>query len=110
MMRHSRHARRSCLPLVLAGLALAFASGAKVEANGTIDTSDSTLAAGTAPQQGSVTIDPCVVGGPAPAMPALGTLGTLGTMAGAVPAFPGGGTGADGEFHATADATLPGGT
>ena len=110
-MRSVLFTRRSSLGLVLAGLAsgLLFTSGSTVQANGTIDTTGSSVAAGAAPQQGTVTIEPSAPPGPAPEMPALGSPGTLEAMSGAVPPFPGGGTGADGDFHATADMTLASG-
>jgi hypothetical protein len=114
-VRHVPQLRRPRLCFVLSSLtlALAFATGAPLRANGTIDTTLSSVSAGTAAVQGTVTIDPCVAPGAAPEMPSLGTLGTLGalgTAIGTIPPFPGGGTGADGAFLATADETLLGGT
>ncbi|MHC4471206.1 MAG: DUF4097 family beta strand repeat-containing protein, partial [Planctomycetota bacterium] len=76
---------------------------------GTIDDASATVEAGTAPVEGTVTVDPCLTGRSLPALPPLGDIGDLGTMTGTLPAFPGGGTGTV-AFSASADQTLPGGT
>ncbi|MHC4861937.1 MAG: hypothetical protein ACYTDY_17795, partial [Planctomycetota bacterium] len=60
---------------------------------GTIDDASATVEAGTAPVEGTVTVDPCLTGRSPPALPPLGDIGDLGTMTGTLPAFPGGGTG-----------------
>ena len=77
---------------------------------GTIDDTSATVEAGSAPTQGTVTIDACLAGGTPPSLPPLGDIGAIGAMTGSLPAFPGGGTGADDAFSASADRTLPGGT
>jgi hypothetical protein len=77
---------------------------------GVIDTTGATIEAAPTVTTGTVTIDPCAVGGSPPDIPELGTIGTIGTMTGSLPANPDVGTGSDGAFHATADVTLPGGT
>src|SRR5687768_16581597 len=87
------------VPIVLALLA------GGTRADGTIDTTGATIATGAAATHGTVVIEPCVMGGTPPT-----TLGSIGTMTGSLPAFPGGGTGSGGAFHATTDQTLPGGT
>src|SRR5688572_29612646 len=91
------------VPIVLALLA------GGTRADGTIDTTGATIATGAAATQGTVVIEPCVMGGTPPTLPPLPTLGSIGTMTGSLPAFPGGGTGSGGAFHATTDQTLPGG-
>jgi hypothetical protein len=77
---------------------------------GTIDVASATVEAGSAPAEGTVTIDPCLTGRSPPALPPLGDIGDIGTMTGSLPAFPGGGTGADDAFTASANETRPGGT
>lgn len=80
-------------------------------AAGTIDTTNATVAAGTAPTQGIVTIDAAAPTFAAPALPPNDPLGTLGTMPGSVPTFPGGGNGALGAFVAgPPGAAMAGGT
>jgi len=77
---------------------------------GTIDRTGATIEAGTAPTAGTVTVDACLEGGTPPALPVIDPMGTIGPMTGSMPAFPGGGTGTEGAFHATTNMTLGGGT
>jgi hypothetical protein len=77
---------------------------------GVVDVTAAAIGAGAAPAPGRVKIDSCLPWGTKPVVPEVGPIGTLGTMPGSLPEFPGGGSGADGAFVATADATLEGGT
>ena len=96
--------------VALCSVLLVGAVGEARGADGSISTTNATIASGAAPTQGVVTIDASAPEAEAPALPALTPLGDIGTMTGALAAFPGGGTGAEGAFHATATQTLAGGT
>jgi hypothetical protein len=100
--------RKLGLGLFAVGAVVAAAGGA-LRANGTIDVENAQIAAGTAPQQGGVVVDPCAPAADAPSLPALGALGAIGSKPGAVPAFPGGGPGGH-DVRFTSQAILPGGT
>ena len=99
---------RTVLALTAAAAALA-AFPRTSPATGTIDTTGATVAAGTAPDQGTVTIDPSAVQIDPPALPANASLGSLGSMPGSIPPFAGGPGGAAIVIGAVG-ATLPGGT
>lgn len=91
-----------------AGAALLAPAGATL-ANGVIDVTGATVAAGNAPQPGAVVVEPAAPAATQPALPSLGTLGALGPKAGTVPEFPGAGSGGT-SFIATESVSLPGGT
>ena len=83
--------------------------GVPAGAVGTIDQAGATVASGTAPSRGALTIDPAAPG-VAPPSPSIGAAPAAPSLTGAMPAFAGGGDGSDGAFMATADTTLAGGT
>ena len=103
-----RQRLRTTLALAAAAAALA-AFPRPSPATGTIDTQGATVAAGTAPDQGTVTINPSAVAIDAPALPANAALGSLGAMPGSIPPFAGGPVGLP-VVYGQAGATLPGGT
>lgn len=102
--------RGARIPFAAACLGALLAAGGGAGANGSISTSGATIAAGTAPTLGTVTMEDCAAEAAAPVPSAPAPLGSIGSMTGSLPMFPGGGTGADGAFHATATQSLAGGT
>ncbi|MEN8149905.1 MAG: hypothetical protein ABFS86_08785 [Planctomycetota bacterium] len=97
------------LPCLILGISLLVSPVPGQAACGTIVQTGATIDVGPG-TPGTLTIDPCAIGGTPPDIPDPGTIGAVPGMTGTLPAFPGGGTGADGAYHATADTTLAAGT
>ncbi|MHC4860179.1 MAG: hypothetical protein ACYTDY_08825, partial [Planctomycetota bacterium] len=97
------------LPWTVLLVALLLPHAAGQSPCGTIDQTGATIETGPGDPQGTLTIDPCRVGGSPPPIPELGTIGTIPAMTGTLPTFPGAGTGLDGPYDPTGDDTLPGG-
>jgi len=100
-----KSARRTAVALAVSLAALA---SAPARSDGTIASSGATIEAGTGSPAGPVTLDPSAGPKSPPAVPSVPAPGALGAMTGAIPAYSGGG--AAGNFLATADMTVAGGT
>lgn len=100
-----RFARRTALAVAFALAALA---SSPARSDGTIASGGATIETGTGSPAGAVTIDPNAGPKSPPAVPAVPAPGALGAMTGSIPAYSGGG--ASGNFLATADMTVAGGT
>ncbi len=84
-----------------AALALVAMVGTRAAAVGTIDTTNATIDTGSAPTQGTVTIDPAAPTGIVPTLPAITEPGDAPTVTGSMPAIPSFGDGSEGAFSAT---------